>query len=111
MNVKKLIVATTIAIAAGSAFAGTAVTQGEVGFNNATYPVIAQTATPLTREQVQAELLTARADGELSYTNATYPLQAQATAPLTRAEVKAELKESQQHSANNVYGAGGYLGA
>ncbi|MDY7578423.1 DUF4148 domain-containing protein [Herbaspirillum sp. RTI4] len=111
MNVKNLIVATTIAIAAGSAFAGTAVTQGEVGFNDATYPVIAQTATPLTREQVQAELSTARADGELAYTNASYPIQTQAVAPLTRAEVKAELKESQQHSANNGYADSIYQGA
>lgn len=46
----------------------------------------------VTRAEVKAEVLRARAAGELDITEATFPFQlAAARSPLTRAEVKAEV--------------------
>lgn len=124
MNAKQLLIAATVAIAAGSAFADTVSpsenaaptkTRAEVraelvkanaegltlmGRPDAGYPFQQQVKSTLTRAEVQAELAKARAQGLtlMDRTDADYPLQQQAKSTVTRAQVQAELAADRQHS-------------
>jgi len=81
MNIKTaLIAATTAALFASPAFALAASSQQD-----------AATTARLTRAEVKAEVIRARAAGELDVTEASYPRELTATGPgLTRAQVRAE---------------------
>ena len=121
MNIKQLVVAATVVIAAGSAFAdtvsasGTSVASpktraevqaelvkaradGSMDYTDANYPILPKTKSTLTRAEVQAELVKARADGSMDYTDANYPILPKTKSTLTRAEVQAELVTDRQHS-------------
>lgn len=83
MNVKNILASVSLLIAAGAAMAQPA----ELNFPGAAV----QQKSSLTREQVKAEVLAARAAGELDFNDVTYPLQQAQPSVRTRADVKAEV--------------------
>jgi hypothetical protein len=83
MNAKHIIASVSLLIAAAAAMAEPA----ELNFPNA----VAGQQSGLTREQVKADVLQARADGELDFSEVNYPPLAAAKSGLTRAQVKADV--------------------
>lgn len=83
MNAKHIIGTVSLVFAAGAAFAQPA---------DLNYPQYSgQQQSSLTREQVKAEVLRARAAGELDFNEANYPPQPVAKSTLSREQVKAEV--------------------
>ena len=81
MNTKHIIASVSLLFAAGAALAEPA----ELNFPNQ----VATQHSGLTREQVKADVLQARAAGELDTSEVNYPSLAPAPTALTRAQVKA----------------------
>lgn len=83
MNAKHIIASVSLLIAAGAAFAEPA----ELNFPTQA----AKVQTGLTRAQVQADVLQARAEGTLEFSEVNYPPLVAASTTLTRAQVKADV--------------------
>lgn len=83
MNAKHIIASVSLLIAAGAAMAQ----PGELNFPN----LVAKQQSSLTREQVKADVLQARADGALDFSEVNYPPLAAAKSGLSREQVRAEV--------------------
>ncbi|CAN7624860.1 DUF4148 domain-containing protein [Pseudoduganella sp. LjRoot289] len=81
MNAKHIIASVSLLFAAGAALAEPT----ELNFPN----LVAGQHSSLTRAQVQAEVLQARAAGELEFSEVNYPPLAASTSALSREQVKA----------------------
>ncbi|MES2264509.1 MAG: DUF4148 domain-containing protein [Pseudomonadota bacterium] len=82
MNIKHIVASVSLILAAGVALA-------EPGQSN--LQDLKPAAGGLTREQVKADVLRARAAGELEFNDYTYPVIASEPSGLTREQVKAEV--------------------
>ena len=87
------VLAAVLVTAGASAFAG--------GYNN--YPELPQPTSTLTRAQVQADMVQARAAGTMNISDHAYPALTATASAKTRAEVKSEYHAAARNTGMPVY--------